>query len=146
MAQNLEEANGGNFTFTAGGLAIGTTTTTYKTANSVTYTIDGVFKTRAAIDNNVLTGFGLPSLAINQKVAYAVWVDTAGALTVTSGAVVASTDLAPPPAMRGAVALIGLIILSTNSAATFVPGTTALSAAGVTAVYRDCSLLPGTAQ
>jgi hypothetical protein len=146
MAQNLEEANGGNFTFSAGGLAIGTTTTAYKTASTVTYTIDGAFKSRTAVDNNPLTGFGIPSLGNLQKIALAVWVDTAGALTVTNGAVVAASDNAPVPATRGGVALIGLIIISTSSSATFVPGTTALSAAGVTVVYRDCSLLPGTAQ
>jgi hypothetical protein len=42
--------------------------------------------------------------------------------------------------------LVGLIKVTTSSSATFTPGSTDLSASGVTDDYYDCMDMPGSAQ
>ena len=57
---NLKLSQGGSFALTAGGLAEGTNANTYKTVNTITYVIDGVFKSKGATDNVAFTaGHGL---------------------------------------------------------------------------------------
>ena len=42
------------------------------------------------------------------------------------------------------VTFVGYIKVTTNASTTFTPGTTGLGAAGITAAYQDCAVMPGT--
>ena len=55
MSYNIEQANSGYLSLTAAGLAEGTNSATFKTANTLTYTSNGVFKSKAATDNLTFT-------------------------------------------------------------------------------------------
>jgi len=51
MSYNIEQANSGFLSLTAAGLAEGTNSATFKTTNTLTFTNNGVFKSKAATDN-----------------------------------------------------------------------------------------------
>lgn len=83
----------GAMCFTKAGLAIGTTTTAFKTANTSNYAIDGVLYTKAATDNIVLTAHptsGVTGAFVthgpSQSRYYAVLIDAAGNITTKQGA------------------------------------------------------------
>jgi hypothetical protein len=139
---NLEGINSGFVSLTAAGLAAGTTTGTFKTANTLTFTNNGIFKSKSATDN--LTFSTSTALAANQACLFAVWINASGTVTTTQGPIVASSDTCPVPTQTTAnVTLVGLIKVVTTAA--FTPGTTALGT-GNTATYLDCMDMPGTAQ
>jgi hypothetical protein len=148
MSLQLEGANGGTFVLTKVGLAIGSTATGLSTAASATYVLDGVFQTAkaatATFPLTVASGFALSTVPIGSKAAIGVWVDSAGALTVTQGAVVpanTNSDKAGPPPAPAGCALLGVATVFAATAA-FIPGTTAFNAAGVTTTYFDTFSLP----
>jgi len=67
-------------------------------------------------------------------------------VTTTQGPIVAADDPCPVPTQATAnVTLVGLIKVATSSAATFTPGTTDLSATGITDTFYDCMDMPGSA-
>lgn len=145
MSYNIEQINSGFQSLTAAGLAEGTNANTYKTTNTLAYTINGVFKSKSATDNVAFTS-GIGTVPPSSAALYAVWIDTSGNLSNTRGPVVDAADPCPVPTQTTAnVALVGLIKVVTSSAATFTPGSTDLSATGVTDTFFDCSVMPGAA-
>ena len=144
MSYNIEQANSGFASLTAAGLAEGTNSATFKTVNTLTFTNNGVFKSLAATDN--LTFSTGTALANSQACLFAVWVNTSGTVTTTQGPIVASGDPCPVPTQATAnVTLVGLIKVTTSSSATFTPGSTDLGATGITDVFYDCMVMPGSA-
>lgn len=145
MSYNLGQANSGYLSLTAAGLAEGTNSATFKTTNTLAFTNNGVFKSKGATDNLVFsTG---TALAASQSCLFGVWIDGSGNVTTTQGPIVAAGDPCPVPSQTTAgVTLVGLIKVTTSSAATFTPGTTDLSASGITDAFFDCMDMPGSAQ
>jgi len=145
MSYNIEQANSGYLSLTAAGLAEGTNANTFKTANTLTYTSNGVFKSKSATDN--LTFSTGTALAASQACLFAVWITSGGTITTTQGPIVTSGDPCPVPGQTTAgTTLVGLIKVTTSSAVTFTPGSTDLSATGITPAYYDCMDMPGSAQ
>jgi hypothetical protein len=144
MSYNVEQANSGYLSLTAAGLAEGTNSGTFKTVNTLTFTNNGVFKSKAATDNLAFsTG---TALAASQACLFAVWINTSGTVTTSQGPIVASGDPCPVPSQSIAnTTLVGLIKVTTSSAATFTPATTDLSASGITDEFYDCMDMPGSA-
>jgi hypothetical protein len=145
MSYNIEQSNSGYLSLTAAGLAEGTNANTFKTVNTLAYTNNGVFKSKGATDNLAFsTG---TALAASQACLFAVWINAAGTVTTTQGPIVAAGDPCPVPSQTTAgTTLVGLIKVTTSSSGTFTPGSTDLSASGVTPAYSDCMDMPGSAQ
>jgi len=145
MSYNIEQANSGYLSLTAAGLAEGTNSGTFKTVNTLAFTNNGVFKSKAATDNLTLsTG---TALAASQACLFAVWINASGTVTTTQGPIVAAGDPCPVPSQTTAgVTLVGLIKITTDSSTTFTPGTTDFSASGITDAFFDCMDMPGSAQ
>lgn len=145
MSYNIEQINSGFVSLTSAGLAEGTNANTYKTTNTLTFTINGVFKSKAGTDNVAMTS-GIGTVPPSSAALYAVWIDTDGTFSNTRGPVVASGDPCPVPTQTTAnVALVGLIKVVTDESTTFTPGSTDLGNAGVTDTYFNCSVMPGAA-
>lgn len=145
MSYNIEQINSGFVSLTSAGLAEGTNANTYKTASTLTYTINGVFKSKSGTDNIAMTSTA-GTVPPSSAALYAVWIDTDGTFSNTRGPVVASGDPCPVPTQTTAnVALVGLIKVVTDASTTFTPGSTDLGNAGVTDTYYNCSVMPGAA-
>ena len=145
MSYNIEQANSGFLSLTAAGLAEGTNSATFKTTNTLTYTSNGVFKSKAATDN--LTFTAGTALAASQACLFGVWITAAGTVSTTQGPINAAGDPCPVPTqVTAGTTLVGLIKVTTDSATTFTPGTTDLGATGITDTYSDCMDMPGSAQ
>ncbi len=145
---------------TAPGVITATVTSQVKTANTLTYLINGIFKSKGATDNFWTLGVAgsatVVAASMFQK--YVLLIDDAGAATVQEGtagqtaATVTWTNVAnlgpysPILTMMGPnKAIAGVLTVATAAATTFTPGTTLLGAAGITATYIDgidVSLLP----
>ena len=142
MSYNIEQSNSGYLSLTAAGLAAGTNTGTFKTVNTLAFTNNGVFKSKAATDN--LAFSTSTALTANQACLFAVWITTGGTVSTTQGPIVASGDPCPVPSQSTAnTTLVGLLKVVTTAA--FTPGTTALGT-GNTVTYFDCMDMPGSAQ
>ena len=145
MSYNIEQANSGYLSLTAAGLAEGTNSATFKTANTLTYTSNGVFKSKAATDN--LTFTAGTALAASQACLFGVWITAGGTVSTTQGPINAAGDPCPVPTqVTAGTTLVGLIKVTTSSSATFTPGSTDLGATGITDVFSDCMDMPGSAQ
>jgi hypothetical protein len=143
MSYNIEQANSGYLSLTSAAIAGGTTTGTFKTTATLTYTNNGVFKSKAATDNLAFSS-GHTALAAGQACLFALWIDISCAVVTTQGPINASGDPCPVPTQTTAnVTLFGLIKVAATS--TFTPGTTALGT-GNTATYFNCMDMPGSAQ
>ena len=143
---NIEGANSGHMAFTSGGLAQGTTATTFKTVNTVTYTIDGVLTSKVAADNLPFSAGHKPVPPGSQCI-FGVWLDSAGAVSTSQGYIMPNEgSVAPLPDFLSDKCCVGLVKVQTNSATTFTPNTTNLNAAGVTSTYFNTSQLPGKAK
>lgn len=164
MSQNLQGFNALTAAFTSGGLARATTASLVRIVNTVVYSIAGRLLSRAAIDNNPFTiepGSGLVptapnafvTLAAGESCAFAIFLDQAGAVTYAQGPVVQAGQLCPVPFPPSGVtslssatgygkAIIGALKV-VNTTNPFIPGTTLLSAAGVTDTYFNFSTHPG---
>lgn len=142
---------------------------TVKTTNALSYTIDGVLYSKAALAAQAITithdCFGQPvggnNLSkyvqpINTTVYYLLCVNAAGTIATVQGSY-AGQNLAFPDLQRivpgtGAIpeeptgyTAFGLIKVTTNGVATFDPATTALDAAGLTVTYYDLEYVPSVA-
>ena len=146
MSYNISQVNSGFLSLTAAGLAIGTTAGTFKTTNSLTYTSNGIFKSKAATNNLPFTA-GHKALANNQNCLFGVWINAAGDVVTTQGPIGSAGDPCPVPGAPVGTGhtLVGLIKVSTGAAETFTPGTSTLGT-GNTAAYLDCMSMPGRAQ
>lgn len=146
MSYNIEQLNSGYVSLTAAGLAEGTNANTFKTTATLAYTSNGVFKSKAATDNVAFTA-NTPAVPPASAALYAVWIDGSGNFSTTRGPVVEAGAPCPVPTATAAdVTLVGLIKVTTNASTTFTPGSTDLGNAGVTDVYMDCMVMPGSAQ
>lgn len=148
MSYNIEQLNGGYVSLTAAGLGESAgTAAKMKTTATLTYTINGVFKSLSANDSIAFSS-GHTTLTANQACLFAVWADgsadSESACSTTQGPIVASGDPCPVPPTASGKALVGLVKVATG-ATTFVPGTTDLGAANVTDTYYNCMVMPGSA-
>lgn len=156
--QNLEAALGGNFNLSAGGLAIkaGGATPQMKTVNALNYVLDGIFKTAkgatAAISFSAGHATLNPLAAVAQQCMFGLYLDSAGNFTTVQGKIVPALEVSgalnavPTPGSKKSLCLVGMIEIATTAAASFIPGTTNLDAAGITATYFDCMNLPANLQ
>ena len=161
MSENQANQVGGNFAFASGALATATTTSAVKTTVVIPYTIDGQFASKAITDNMSIaytsataaygeaTNGAFTGGANGSTRLYGIYLDSAGALTVFPGPIVDSVALsngaAPllwPNDQRRKV-MIGVLRIALTAGTTFIPGTTLLGAAGVTASFLNTSCLPG---
>jgi hypothetical protein len=159
---NLQLSQGGSMAFASGALANGTNAGSIKTTATVPFTVDGIFYSKAATDNLPFT-MTVPAVSSNGYATngsftgqtggstrlYGVYLDSAGAVTHVPGPICNSTELAAgscalqfPPPQRGK-ACIGMVRIAVTAGTTFIPGTTALNAAGVTTTYLNLSGIPG---
>ena len=147
--------------FTAGGAATATVTSKAKTVNTITFTVGGIFFSKAATDNLWTLGAAgsNTTVPISSFQKYALLLDNTLAATVqeatpasASAAAVVWTNVsglssvAPLIQMLGNTKIVAAVLtIATNATTTFIPGTTLLGAAGITATFIDGidpSLLP----
>lgn len=150
-----------NFPLTAAGCATATVTSKAKTANTLTYTINGVFKSLVATDNFWTLGgaTSATTVQVNCFQKYLLLVDGSGTATVqeglqsvTSAATVLWTNVnsfgrfGPILSIWNAGKTVaGVLTIATDATHTFTPGTTLFGATGITATFidgLDQSLLP----
>jgi hypothetical protein len=137
----------GNRCFVSGLLAISATTTAVKTVtNTITYCIDGVLYSLAPTDPIAFTDVHKQDVATTCF--YAVCVDSGGTPVIVNGTpvltalITAGTSKATFPEISDNLCLIGGVKVETDTTHTFTPGTTALSAAGITDTYYNFSCAP----
>jgi hypothetical protein len=160
---NLQLSQGGSFAFTSGALAAGTDAGTVKTVAIVTYTIDGQFKSKSITDNIAISYTGPAVYSQNSTIAnggftggpngstrlYGIYLDSAGAVSILPGQIVDTAQLAAGtaslqfPDVPKSVCAIGVMRVAVTANTTFVPGTTALAASGVTTSFINLSAMPG---
>lgn len=134
-----------NRSLASGSISIGSDGVSLRTGATVPYTVDGVFASLAATDN-LWTPRG-PTVAPNQVQKYLLCVDANGQPVVAIGTPTTTADRVVLPGPSQALAIIGVAVVATGPTTSFVPGTTALGAMGVTTtIYNgfDRSLLPLT--
>lgn len=159
--------NNRNLTLVSAGLAIALNAALVKTTAASTYSIDGQIFTKAATDNipyasqfTSATFNPKPGIQANGTTAlYGVFIDAAGTVTFVQGMPVSSADLAAGqaalmfPAGTGAGsapgaglprgrACLGFLRVANASGNGFVPGVTALNAAGVTSSFINTLSVP----
>ncbi len=118
---------------TAAGLAIGSTASKYKTANTLTYLINGIAFTSGHADIN-------PDSDTAEKCTFLVSINPSGTFKTTQSAIVPAADADPDvPAVPAGESPVGDIVVETDASTKFTPATTNLSAAGITDTYRDLS-------
>lgn len=125
-----------NGTFTAPITATATVTSQAKTTATLVYKVDGVFKSLAATDNFwTLTG---GTVAISSWQKWLLLVSAAGVASVIAGTASAvSAAKVVLPNLPNGFAVAGVLTVATSGATTFIPGTTLLGAAGITATFID---------
>lgn len=165
MSDNLSLAQGLTAALSSGAWAEGTNANTIKSTATVTFVIDGQFYSKSATDNIAISYSG-PSVyqaaaggvqAVNGGFSggvngstrmYLVCLSTAGAVSIVPGPIVDSAELAAgrvalqfPDAPKGVCPTAALRIALTAGTA-FTPGSTDLSATGVTATFYDLADVP----
>lgn len=145
---NLKLSQGGSFALTAGGLAEGTNANTYKTVSTITFVVDGVFKTKTATDN-VAFSAGHATVPVSSSVIYLVGLDAGGTFSTVAGRAVPTAEVTAgtralewPAAPAGDIAVVGAIRVDTGSGVTFTPGSTDLGAASITDTFFDLFAVP----
>jgi hypothetical protein len=136
------------------GLSAGTTTSKLDLNAAVDFSIDGVMYTSAIADETVITnsdtGVTFDTQAALTTCLYLVGIDSANAVTVTKGAEIVTADLGENAALHWPEcpandAPVGAFRVLAASGYTFIAGTTALDATGITTTYYDLSTVPTTA-
>lgn len=159
---NLALSQGGNLAFNSGALAAGTNAGTIQNAAAINYTVNGIFRSKA-ITNNVAIAYTAPAVYSQNAVAsnggftgetggstrlYGIYLDAAGAYSIVPGPVVNTARLSAGqialefPGTQRDKACVGAMRVALTAGTTFVPGTTALNAAGVTATFLNLSAVP----
>lgn len=154
---NAEAALLLNQPLTAAGVATATTTSKAKTVNTLTYLIAGVFFSKGATDNFwTLSG---TTVAASSWQKYLLLIDSSGAASIQEGtqslvsaAAVSWTNVTGVSrwgpllsVLNAGKCIVSTLTIATDATHTFVPGTTLLGAAGITATFvdgMDQSLLP----
>ncbi|MBZ0158400.1 MAG: hypothetical protein K8I29_19555 [Alphaproteobacteria bacterium] len=126
-----------NRCFGAAGLAEGTNAATIKTANAVTYCINGKVYSKAGTDNIAITAAAAQSAETFCK--YLVSINAGGTVTVTKGEEAATSAAALLPELPADSAPLGYFEIETAAATTYTAGTTDNGAAGITDTYVDLS-------
>ena len=129
-----------NRSFTAAGGAEGTNAGTVKTANTVTYCIDGAFKAKTATDNIAVPAG--TKVGKSQKCKFLVTLQADGTPVVTQGTPVAATATPEYPAVPAGEAPAFGFTITTDTSTEYTPGTTDNGAAGITDTYEDLSWVP----
>lgn len=146
MSQNLQDSSGLTAAFGSGGLAIGSTTTQISIATAIPFAYKGQTNSRATSASVAYpaNSGSYTSLAAGQLCAFLILVDPASANAISGlqGPIVNVGDPAPLPAVPDNRVVIGAIKVS-NVTNPFIPGTTALTAAGVTTTYFNFATHPG---
>lgn len=127
-----------NLCLAAAGVAEGTNANTFKTSNPISYTIAGRGYYKGATDNLAFSAG--TALGASKVCAFFVLIDAAGTVTTEQSAIVTPSpngEVAraleiPNPADK---AVVGAVIVQTGSSGSFTPGSTDLSAAGVTDTF-----------
>lgn len=121
---------------TAPACARGTTATKAKTTNNTTYICGGAPIAKAATDD--LWTLSGTTVAVSSWQKYLLLLDASGTASIQEG-VQSTTSAAAVKMARPAAGqtVIGVITVATNGSTTFIPGTTALNAAGITATFVD---------
>lgn len=166
MSDFISPSTGITLALNSGGLAAGTTAGTVKTAAAINYILDGQFYTKAITDNMSIAYTG-PQVyqapggvgTINGSFTggpngstrlFLLCLNAAGALSVVPGAIVDSADLAAGrvplqfPDEPFNVCVIGALRVAVTANTTFTPGSTGLSAAGVTSSFINLADTPAT--
>lgn len=144
---NLKLSQGGSFALTAGGLAEGTNANTYKTVNTITFVVDGIFRTKTATDN-VAFSSGHATVPVSSSVLYLICLSSAGTFSTVAGRAVPTAEVTAGtralewPGVPVDVTPVGAIRVDTSASATFTPGSVDLSAAGITGTYYDLFAVP----
>ena len=149
---NLQDVSGLSGCFVNAGLAIATTTSKFKTTNTIKFAIGGKIYSYTNTDNitpAMVTG-SLPTLnaggtaAGAQACVFLVVADSSANIKVVQGPVVSGGEKAPVPATPDGYAAIGAIKVDSGSSL-FTLGTTALTGGTVTVTYVDYAANPGGA-
>lgn len=123
----------GNLALNSGALAIKTSSSAVaKTANTVTFIIDGKLYQKAAGDMPALTGLGAIAAGSFNVVAFTV--NAAGTLTAHGGTAATTLAGVTLPSLPDDEACIGFVIVNAVGA-TFTGGTTALDAGSHVVTY-----------
>ncbi len=137
---------------------------TVKTTGATTYSVDGIFYSKAALAAQAITvthnlfgtavasGPGAYVQPAGTTAIYVVALNAAGAVAVVQGGYagqvvaqpggVSHTSRGEAPVVPLGYAPIGALKVATGAATTFTPGTTLLDAALVAVTYFDLSVLP----
>jgi hypothetical protein len=150
---NAMAADGLNCALTAGGAIQATSTVSVKSVSTITYLIAGAFKSKAATDPLWTPGSGTSAttVAVSSFQKYALALNAAGTASVqeavqskVSAAAVVWTNVSafsPWSAFlnltNSGLAIVATLQIATDATHTFIPGTTALNAAGITATIFD---------
>ena len=133
------------------GLAIGSTATKVKTveasgSNGVTWSIDGLTYYKANTDDQfTLSG---TALAAGEICMFLLGLNASGTATAVQSDIYTTTDIKNGleriefPQMTDGYCPIGCVVVETAAGYTFTPGTTELSATGVTDTYVDIKSIP----
>lgn len=145
---NLKLSQGGSFALTSGGLAEGTNANTFKTANTITFVTDGVFRSKGATDN-VAFSSGHATVPVSSSVLYLVCLNASGDFSTVAGRAVPTAEVTAgtralewPASPAGDVAVVGAIRVDTDSSTTFTPGSVDLGASGITDTYFNLFAVP----
>jgi hypothetical protein len=166
MSDNISNNFGATFALASGALAAGTNAGTVKTTVAIPFALDGQLYSKAITDNISIayvgpevyqapTGVGASNGSFTGGVGgatrlYLLCFNAAGTVSVTPGKIVNTADLS-----AGRVSLdfpdapynqcpFGAVRIAVTANTSFVPGTTALNAAGVTATYLNLAGVPGS--
>lgn len=164
MSDNLSMNFGATMALNSGALAAGTNSGTVKTTVAISYLVDGQFYSKAITDNMSVaytgpsvyqapTGVGSVNGAFTggsngSTRLYLLCLSTAGALSIVPGKIVDTADLAAGrvsldfPDVPPNLCPIGAMRVALTASTTYVPGTTALAAAGVTASFLNLATVP----
>lgn len=145
---NLKLSQGGSFALTSGALAAGTNAGTFQNTATITFVTDGVLRSKTATNNVAFTA-GHATVPVSSSVIYLVCLDASGNYSTVAGRAVPTAEVTagtrplefPAPPV-GDIAVAGAIRVDTNASTTFVPGTTSLGAAGITATYLNLFAVP----
>lgn len=133
----------GTRAFTCGLIAIGTTKSKIQTTAIINFCIDGISYVKAITDDLfVFTNVTVQPISSTRY--YLLGLTAAGASSVTNGTAAEAAAGKLPDCPAG-VCPVGYVKVVTTAATTFVPATTLLDAAGVTATYVNLSCAPSGA-
>ena len=165
MSDNLSLSQGATLALNSGALAEGTNAGTIQIAAAINFVIDGQFYSKAITDNIAISYSGATVYqaaaggiqAVNGGFTggvngstriYGLFLSTAGAVSIVPGPIVDSAELAAgrvalafPTAPRG-VCPIGALRIALTAGTAFTPGSTDLSASGVTDTFYNLADMP----